>query len=344
ATSNQPFNIYQAIMRHPDVKYQFMLRLPPKSFIDLHAIDKRFHYIVCQKYSSLMHDFAAHHAPDAAFCMPGHLFPDLCISDPTLKPMDNRAQLARDVPSLRWAQMVIYRERVVHDILTTLALAGLHVPRATTRVLLKFWACNELPTQGQRENFLADKSIWSDAELFVFRHFCVKLDMAISNPVFGRGACRLSRLLLSQKSWTLLRDLLIGQRMETLEGLGEIMMRTYQTEDMDVESHPILADEIESGVVLHEWGLLTREKGLFDHDVMQTSVRLLEKEIIRRGLRVDRWIPQMVVWGFIRPKTGENIPRRMSMRRRVVLPDEGFPTKKVMDGAVEEMIKKVRMF
>ncbi|KAJ4311819.1 hypothetical protein N0V94_007761 [Neodidymelliopsis sp. IMI 364377] len=47
STSNvpkPPFNVYKSLLRHPNLFFQFALRLPYPTMISLYAIDKEFHY------------------------------------------------------------------------------------------------------------------------------------------------------------------------------------------------------------------------------------------------------------------------------------------------------------
>lgn len=77
-------------------------------------------------------------SPHAALIFSWIMFPELCISDPLLKPMDGRSHLARDIPSLRWTKMVIYRDRVTRGISTHPGPEGHRFPRGTRVTLTKF--------------------------------------------------------------------------------------------------------------------------------------------------------------------------------------------------------------
>jgi hypothetical protein len=155
----QPFNLYKAILWHPNLFFQFAIRLPPATIVDLYAIDKEFHYRF-NKYSiSIIHDYASYHAPEAAYIFSWVLFPDLCISGPMLRPMDGRPHLARDIPGLRWAEMVIYRDSVIHGILTCLGSQGHRVPYGVHQMLMKFWLLMETKTTTARTAFLSDNKI-----------------------------------------------------------------------------------------------------------------------------------------------------------------------------------------
>lgn len=135
---NERFNIYKAILRHPNHFFQFAIRLPSATVVDLYAIDKEFHYRFNNYSISIVSDYASYPAPHAAFIFSSIIFPELCISDPLLKLMDGRSHLARDIPSLRWTKMVIYRDRVTRGILTCLGLEGHRFYRGTHVTLMKF--------------------------------------------------------------------------------------------------------------------------------------------------------------------------------------------------------------
>ncbi|CAO2647080.1 Nn.00g080020.m01.CDS01 [Neocucurbitaria sp. VM-36] len=305
--SPQPFNIYKALLRHPNLFFQFALRLPYPTIIHLYAIDKEFHYRL-NKYSvSLIHDYARYHAPLASYIFSWVLYPHLCISDPMLRPMDGRAWLARDVPSFRWIGMVLWRARVVRCILSLLTAEGHRVPSLAASALMKFWVLMEMKTTGLRAAFLRDTAVWTDAEILCFQLFLVKLDMRFADPVLGNGVCALSHLLLTQKSLSTLWKVLSGKLVLDYDTTTDLVVRTYRTEELDADTHPWLDDEIDNGVPEEEWGILCREGWHMDGARMESAVDMLGTEGIRRGLNVQGCYLDFVMYGFVDGRTGENL-------------------------------------
>ncbi|KAJ4377214.1 hypothetical protein N0V83_000037 [Neocucurbitaria cava] len=294
-----PFNIYKCLLRHPNLFFQFALRLPYTSIIDLYAIDKEFHYRL-NKYSvSLMHDYAKYHAPLSSYVFSWVLYPHLCISDPMLRPMDGRSWLARDVPGFRWVGMVMQRERVVRQILTLLALEGHRVPKAAQGSLMKFWVLMELQSSALRQAFLRDRGIWTDNDLRMMQLIMVKLDMRFADPILGNGVCALSGMLLTQRSLSVLLAVLRGRLKMDYDTVTDIVVKTYVTEDLDTDSHPWLDDEVDNGVPFEEWGLMCREGWHMDGRRMEPAVDMVVAEGIRRGLHVQEWLLDFVLYGGI---------------------------------------------
>ncbi|KNG51849.1 hypothetical protein TW65_01041 [Stemphylium lycopersici] len=330
------FNVYQSLLRHQNLFFQFALRLPYRSIIALYAIDKEFHYRL-NKYSvSLIHDYARHHAPLAGHIFSWLLYPQLCISDPMLRPMDGREWLARDVPGFRWVGMILWRQKVVRSILTMLAVEGHRVPAGCEAALMKFWCLMEMRTAALRLSFLHDEDIWTAADIVLMQLFLVKLDMRFSDPVLGNGAAQLGAMLLSQKSLSTLWKVLGGRLKLDYDSATEMMVGTYLSEDLDVDTHPWLDDEMDNGV---ERGLLAREGWQRDGARMTHAVDMVVTEGIRRGLHVQQYYLDFVLYGFVHGETGRNLPLPTQLRRdkKLRLPSEGWPGKEVRDKTMREL-------
>jgi hypothetical protein len=321
------FNIYKSLLRHPNLFFQFCIRLPYASIVGLYAIDKELHYRL-NKYSvSLIHEYALYHAPVASKIFAWILYPELCISDPMLRPMDGRAWLARDVPGFRWVGMVLHRQNVVRGILTRLAVEGHRVPERAFEVLCKFWVVMERKTTALREAFLQDVGIWSDGEILIFQLFLVKLDMRFSDPVLGNGIGELSHMLLTQKGLSMLYKVLKGEINFDYDKVTDILVRTYLSEDLDLDTHPWLDDEIDNGVPEEFWGLLSREGWHMDGQRMESAVDMVITEGIRRGLDVQRHYMDFVLYGFVNEE-GDNlpVPRKLGHGNAAKVVEVGWPS------------------
>jgi hypothetical protein len=337
-TGPVPFNIYKALLRHPNLFFQFTLRLPHASLIDLYAIDKEFHYRL-NKYSvSLIHDYARYHAPLAGYIFSWVLYPDVCISDPMLRPMDGRHWLARDVPGFRWIGMILWRQKVVRSILTLLAMEGHRVPAGCEAALMKFWGLMEMKETKMRISFLQDKEIWTDEDIVNFQLFMIKLDMRFSDPVLGNGMCGLGHLLLCQKSLSALWKFLSGKVKPGYDGTTDLIVKTYINDDLDTENHAWLDDETDNGVPEEEWGILSLEGWDEDGDEMQPAVDMVVTEGIRRRLNVQQYLLDFVLYGFVDGK-GDNVPvpRQLRKDKAITLPREGWPAKELK----QKMIKSL---
>lgn len=336
----RPFNVYKAILRHNNLFFQFALRLPYSTMINLYAIDKEFHYRL-NKYSlSLIHDYARYHAPLAGHIFSWTLYPQVCISDPMLRPMDDREWLARDVPGFRWIGMIIWRQKIVRSILTMLSMEGHRVPAACEGALMKFWCLMEMNTTKMRLLFLQDKNIWTAADIVHFQLLLMKLDMRFTDPVLGNGAGQLAPLLLGQKSLITLWKILSGNEKLNYDKTCDMIVKTYRLEDLDTDENPWLDDvfDVVPGGP-RRGGLLARENWHPDGAKMDHVVDMVITEGIRRELHVQQYYIDFVLYGFVDEKTGKNVPVPTQLReeKHVRTPSEGWPEKKVREDVIKEL-------
>ncbi|KAF2789789.1 hypothetical protein K505DRAFT_377980 [Melanomma pulvis-pyrius CBS 109.77] len=339
--ANLIFNVYKAIIRHTNLFFQFAIRLEPQAMDDLLAIDKEFHYRFNIYNTSIITDYAKYHAPDAAYVFSPQVYPEMTISDPMLRPMDGRSWLARDIPSIRWTKMVFYRDGVVREILTRLALEGHRFPKRMNRVLMLFWIVMDKNTTSWRKAFLRDKEIWSDNDLILFHMFLVKLDMRFSDPILGNGVCELSHLFLLQSSLTMLNEVLSGRLDLSYDNITDLMIRSYRQEDLDIEAHPWMDNDLENGVPEEHWGLMSQEEWGMWKPRMEPALDMLILETARRGLHPQKHLLDFVTYGFVHEETGQNLPAPMKWRgeRDVVLPREAWPMEEVRTGVIVKLDK-----
>lgn len=335
----QAFSVYKAILRHPNLFFQFAIRLPQKTIIDLYAIDKEFHYRFNKYSTSIIHDFASYHASKAAYIFSWVLFPELCISDPMLRPMDGRPHLARDIPSLRWTKMVMYRDNVVNETLTILGTEGHRVPREMNVVLMKFWLLMEMNSTTLREAFLTDNSVWTDRDIYFFHLFLMKLDMRFSHPVHGHGLIDLSHMLLTQKTLSTLYRALTAQFTLDYDEATDMLVKTYTEEDLDIDANSWLGDETENGVPFEETGLLCREGWDLEGDRLESAVDMVSMEAVTRALDVQQHFLDFMTYGCIDLDKHQNIPapRRWRGEKKIALPKEAWPTPSVTKGLLAMM-------
>jgi len=348
AMPGEKFNIFEGFLRHPHLLFELVKRLSPESFIDLFSMSKEFHWRVAGNMITNMQDYAKYHSPIAAYYSSWRAYPSLCVKDPTLRAHPDRFHLPRDVPSFRWAQMVVYRDKTVRRILTCLALDGHKLPEGAYETLLKYWLLMELPTQKRRQWFLDQKHVWTDKDLIIFMMFKVKLDMRFNDPIVGCGFSRLSRLILTQKSLSFLDQLLCGRRIFTcLDDIKDLVIRTYQTDDLNEDFHPDLGNPFENNVHPSQWGLLTRENFSSHEPVMMSPVRLLMMQIQKRKMKIRRMLPDFITYGYVAPG-GKNVARpeiedRGANGRKVVFePDKSTPGAQEVLNMEASMNRRVR--
>ncbi|KAH7067860.1 hypothetical protein FB567DRAFT_508818 [Paraphoma chrysanthemicola] len=331
------FNIYKSLLRHPNLFFQFAIRLPLPSLIALYAIDKEFHYRLNKFSVGLIHDYARYHAPVSSHIFAWILYPELLISDPMLRPMDGRVWLARDVPGLRWVGMVLWREWIVRGILSALGVAGHRVPARMFGALCKFWVVMEMRTTKMREAFLRDTEIWSDEDVLLVQMLLVKLDMRFADATLGNGAMGLSHMLLTQRSLSTLYYVLVGKVKLDYDGTTDMVVRTYLTGELDLEEYSWLDDEAENGVPEEWWGIQMREGWHPDGLKMESAVDMVIAEGVRRGLNVQQYLLDFVLYGYL-DEDGKNgkVVRRWRGNKRIV-EEDGLPGKEERNAAIKSL-------
>ncbi|KAH7071095.1 hypothetical protein BKA63DRAFT_535087 [Paraphoma chrysanthemicola] len=331
------FNIYKSLLRHPNLFFQFAIHVPLPSLIALYAIDKEFHFRLNKFSVGLIHDYARYHAACASHIFAWVLYPELLISDPMLRPMDGRHWLARDVPGLRWVGMVLWRQRVVRGFLSELGVAGHKVPSRMFSAVCKFWVVMEMRTTRMREAFLRDTEIWTDEDVLLVQMLLVKLDMRFADPTLGNGAVGLSHMLLTQRSLSTLYYVLVGKLKLDYDGATDMVVRTYLTGELDLDEYSWLGDELENGVPVEWWGIQMREGWHPDGLKMESAVDMVIAEGVRRGLNVQQYLLDFVLYGYL-DENGKNakVARRWRGNRRIV-EEEGLPGKEERHAAIKSM-------
>lgn len=338
----EPFGVYRAIIRHPNLFPLFVLRLPFASLMSLYAIDKEFHWYFNKYYVSNIKKYACYHAPIACRIFGWALYPSLCISDPMLKPMDTRNWLARDVPGFRWLGMVLWRQNIIRSILTILAIEGHRVPSACETVLMKFWCLMETNNKKQRLAYIANKEIWSDSDIIHFHHFLIKLDMRFTDPVLGNGAGGLSQLLLSQKSLSTLWEVLSGKLRFEYDDIYKIIRGTFHENDLDTENLPWLLDPIHNAADPPINGLLSFDHWDEDSPRLPYAFFMVIAEGIKRKLHVQRYYIDFMLYGWIDNKTGKNppIPVKIRGEKHVIIPSQGWPEERVRRSLIQDIHRR----
>lgn len=141
----QAFSMMRALTDHPDILIMLVTYLDLPTLISLYAIDRRFHFLFNSNYVAYIRASLRTWAPGSEEIFPWTCYRSLCVKDPVPRPKlkwmgrEDRAvrefEERRDVPGLRWLQMVIYRDGVCKDIMIQLALQGLRCPRRTSEAL-----------------------------------------------------------------------------------------------------------------------------------------------------------------------------------------------------------------
>ncbi|TKA29494.1 hypothetical protein B0A50_03507 [Salinomyces thailandicus] len=234
------FSIINAFLRNNDLLLNLVSYLTIPSLINLYAISKGFHYILNSNYMTFILSNVRTWAPSAPTIFPWRCYKPLCVHDPQLRKKSSMVgrhltaqyQDLRDVPSLKWLQMVVWRQGVCKDMLIQLATKGLRSPTGTLDAVSRMWFILDLPLNSQRIALCRSQAYITNRTIYLSTAFFLKIDMALtdpSGPVFpvgnqytnfnafpramercGTVGCDLRELLTSERNFTSLWRVLRG--------------------------------------------------------------------------------------------------------------------------------------
>lgn len=162
ARKKKPFNMIDAFVRNDALCMELVSYLPMPALISLYAISKYFHWKFNKEATAYIMASVRTWAPFADQIFPWRCYAPLCIKDPIKRQKSSAvmarggpdadadytalAQGSRDVPSMRWLQMVVYRHKVAQDLVISLLHRGLRVdPAASNAVKVSFVSIIRLP-------------------------------------------------------------------------------------------------------------------------------------------------------------------------------------------------------
>lgn len=292
---------FESLASAPELLIEIAKWLSPASLLKLYCISKDFHGTINNNLSSALKTCAANQAPESATLYVFRLYRELCIPDPNGTPHPTRPQEVRLVPSVRWLQMVVHRDRCVRDILACLARQGHRTPKGMGLSIKKMWLVMDVATSAGRAQLMRSGLI-KDMDLFNWQLFIVKLDMRCNDPVDGPGHDGLRKLFLGQKGLTPLWNLLKRKAfIDTLDVVKVMVRYSYRVRPQHVNLPLFGVPPEEIGIVhLEGWG-----KGRVH---LMRPDELVVHESVRRGLELKNYILEMVLWGYVDLVTGLDTP------------------------------------
>ncbi|KAF7187065.1 hypothetical protein HII31_11674 [Pseudocercospora fuligena] len=249
----KPFGLIDALIADSSLCISLVGYLDVPSLISLYAISKKFHYYFNKNATGFILSSMRTWAPGADEVYPWRCYESLCIKDPIKRQKAKALVLgadverlnlfSRDVPSLRWLQMVVWREGVVKDIMTQLVTKGLRTPRGSRDAIKRLWFMLDLPLNAHRLALMRCRDYFSDKVLELLTHLFLKVDMFFTDPAFAlyrfnhpnqrvwpnrwaNGAalgCNLREKLLAERSLTSLWRVMRGWSPEPAAGFRPIL-------------------------------------------------------------------------------------------------------------------------
>jgi hypothetical protein len=142
----------------------------------------------------------------------------------------------------------------------------------------------------------------TDMDLYNFQLFIVKLDMRFNDPIDGPGDEGMRKLFLGQRGLTPLCKLLKRKAFLSSMDIVRLGIRyAYEVrpEHRGMEIFGVPPEEIGVGH-LEGWGA--------GRVHLMRPDELMMRESVRRQLGLKNHIMEMMLWGYVDPITGKNVP------------------------------------
>ncbi|MCJ1465795.1 hypothetical protein MMC07_004414 [Pseudocyphellaria aurata] len=295
------FSVFKALLNHPELVFEFAKHLEIEDLVSLYAISKDFHSLANSRFTTLILSQSVRKAPESSRTFVFRCYKPLCQRDPAARPLDAAPDEVRWVPSLRWLRMIVFRERVVGEIITCLSAEGHFMPKRASLVIKKIWFTIDHGANLHRIGIFHNRGFWTDEDLYVATLFFIKLDMRFTHPITGSGERGMRSMLLGQRSLsTLLRVLKRREMCSQLDLLRMIVEWKYRPSPRHAKMSILGVPPGKIGKLRYEgWG---KTKQLF----VQID-QLVMSEAIRRGLDIHEHYLDMFLYGYVNKTTFEDV-------------------------------------
>ena len=295
----KPFNIFQALLQNAELLFEWSKQLEIDDLVSLYAISKDFHYLANKRFTALILGQSVSKAPESSRTFIFCCYKDLCLRDPNRTQLRGLMGAIRVIPSFRWLRMVLFREKVVEDIVRSLYLEGHRMPVRVTLVIKKLWFTLDLSDNLRRVALMHNEQFWTSKDLSIATLFFLKLDMRLTDPVTGTGSLGLRKMLLNQRSFSTLARVL--QRKEMKRQLDMLRMKVrYNYNPPFRPRFDIL------GVKPHEVGRLQYEGWGHRKTRFIPIDELVGREALKRKLNMHHLFMDMMIYGYINRETFED--------------------------------------
>lgn len=359
------FSLLESFVRDNSLLITLTSYLDVPSIISLYAISKSFHVSFNRHATAFILSSMRTWAPGADIIFPWRCYRTLCIGDPIMRlkavpkafeaDIDRLGDISRDVPSLRWLQMVVWREAISADMLMQLNSKALRLPRGTHEAIKRMWFALDLPLSAHRLAVFRNKTYFSNKSIQNATHFLIKCDMAFTDPgiepfplnhpnqalfpnqwAFGGAVgCNLREKLVAERNFTSLWRVLRGLTWDMDEtsrpiGHADIMKlnvkHSFRWQDGTPEA--VLKVPI-MGMSYSDFKFTGCERTYREDDNEATKLMrpcrplvplhtLLMGESTRRDMHLEMQFLDMISWGFTIPGY-RNVPLTTVEEQRVFM-------------------------
>lgn len=306
-TNSRNFSIFNALLNYPELTLEFSKQLDIEDLISLYAISKEFHFLVNGRFTAMILGQSNGKASESSKTFIFRCYKSLCMRDPARRPNETRPDELRFIPSFRWLRMILFREAIVDDILQSLAAEGHRLPKRTRLTIKKIWFTIDISDNARRIGLMHNTTFWSNKDLFLATMFFFKLDMRLTHPTAGNGEMGLRKMLLGQRSLSMLAQVLKREEMRTQVDMLRMIVR-FRYEPPRNRQMDIM------GVPSHEIGRLQYEGWGAKHTKFIQIDELVMREAVKRKLNLQKYYVDMMIYGYINKKTFQDI--RTPMRKQ----------------------------
>ena len=303
-TAAAPFSIFLTLLNYAELTLEVAKNLDIDDLVSLYAISRDFHMLVNARFTAMITAQWFTKASESGRTFIHRCYKNLCMRDPARRVNETKPSELRYVPSFRWLRMVLYRERVVDEILMCLRDDGHRIPARATLTLKKIWFTMDISDNARRVGLMHNVKFWTANDLFFATMFFLKLDMFLTDPSTGNGEIGLRNMLLGQRSLSTLLRVMKREEMQTqLELLRMIVRYSYEPDQhRDLPILGVPAKEV--GKLQYEgWGVKEAKFIKIDELVM--------REAIRRKMNMQQWYIEMLIWGYVHKQTFQDVWTRV---------------------------------
>ncbi|KAL4788538.1 hypothetical protein BJX76DRAFT_353286 [Aspergillus varians] len=286
----EPFNILLAIIDRPEISMLFTKELRVCDLVSLQATSRAFRLYFVRNLPRIVRIQAMSRLRTASRIFPWRCYQKLWVQrvvekDEMLPYSDvyPPKSSVMYIASLRWLQMVRYRDNTVCSILTNLKKAGYGFPSRYKSSIFKLWFLMDIPDMRRRMWTIQNRNLWTDLDLFMATFFIIRIDMYVKtergNPTGGQR-----RLIMAQPSLKFLLNVLTGQSLKDYMELFEATIRWRH--------HPSLVEIVSEGFFGISWaevGSLQYEgygQGRAQNAKLKRPDEIILGEVERRKLNV----------------------------------------------------------
>ena len=299
---NGKFSFWDSICQYHSIFLELAKHLDFYSLFNLYCIQKdAFIAISTNMYTVLVHQ-ASLLAPESADVFQFKCYRDLCATDPQAR-INNElpGAVPRCVPSFKWLKFICFREDTVMSIIRHLARAGHRLPVGSTKVLKRLWFLMDFPDNDRRIGMIHNPRFWSTMELQMACLFFVKVDMRLNDPMNPRANLVSRGMLMAQRSLSVLDAVL---RRTKLRNTAHLLRMYAEWRLRPDPQHP--TDRV-FGVEPRHLGRLACEGWKQGNPPLMAVDELVTVELLRRGLDLQFYLLDYVIYGNIDQETGKDI-------------------------------------